>query len=178
MVHGLHLNFGFLAFCSVFYCFYFSSGVDLRKIWYAALLCPHNDIIQESRCVFRDDPVGSQQFHVWVKVSFPSETIRKSVDGAAVGWNPAEGKAMLARFNHVAASSRHIYFRAIWLEDLAAVPAGPEFWIWFWAGFGAKTKGSLFAHLWQRGGFGGVTRQFEIEAFIFSVFLDYTCKRA
>lgn len=43
----------------------------------------------------------------------------------------------------------------------------PGFWIWFLAGFGAKKRGSLFACLWQRGGFGSVTGLFEMEAFIF-----------
>lgn len=34
----------------------------------------------------------------------------KTVDGATADWNPAEGKAMLARFTHVAASSRYTVY--------------------------------------------------------------------
>lgn len=94
---------------------------------------------------------------------------------------PAAGKAALARFPHAAASSRHtvrVWFPAIWLEDLAAVPAGPGFWIRFLAGFGAKKRGSLFCPSLA-------ARRFQVEPdcrkwrpFSFSVFLDYAYKRA
>lgn len=87
MVHGLQLNFDFSAFCAAFFCFYFGSNADLRKIWYAAFLCPHNGISQELQRVLRDDPAESQQFHVWVKVSFPSVISHRKLERKSCRWS-------------------------------------------------------------------------------------------
>lgn len=174
MVHGLHLNLDFSAFCAAFFCFYFGSDADLRKIWYAAFLCAHNGISQEWQRVLRDDPAESQQFHVWVKVSFPSVISHRKLERKSCRWSSSwlepcwrESDACSLQPCCCIKQTYTVCFRAIWLEDLAAVLAGPGFRIWFLAGFGAKKRGSLFACLCQRGGFGGVTGLFEMEAFIF-----------
>lgn len=174
MLHGLHLNFDFSAFCSVFIAFILVQVLTWEKseMQFAFVYIMAS---VRSRCVFRDDPAESQQFHVWVKVSFSSVISQrnykgKTVDGATADWRLLLASPMWsdACSLHPCCCIKQIYcicFRAIWLEDVAAVPAGPGFRIWFLAGFGAKKGGSLFAHLWRRGCFGSVTGLFEIEAF-------------
>lgn len=127
-------------------------------------------IRHESGYLFRYDLVENQNFFsVWLRVRFLSVVYKgRAADGAAVEWNPAEVKVMLVPFSRVAAQSRNIRFREIWLEDLAAEPAaGPGLWIL--SGLGAKNRGSSVSNgAAERffGGGGDVTGLFGMKAFI------------
>lgn len=185
MLHGLHLNFDFSAFCSVFIAFILVQVLTWEKseMQFAFVYIMAS---VRSRCVCRDDPAESQQFHVWVKVSFSSVISQrnykgKTVDGATADWNPAE--AMLARLLASPMLLHQADILYMFQSDLAG-------------GLGScpsrsRVSDLVFGRIWGQEGrlpfrpslatrlFRQCNRTVRNRGlFSFSIFFDYSCNRA